>query len=138
MHFTVLYLMKGKMKNITERKIENSFGKRYCDGCGEQEPTCMYVCDWFMIGGRWNDTEILPTKIGKSGRNGVGENYREPKVQVCEIKDLTGPINTEFLYALADESGTYYESTEPEFNEVIEEINSKKIKGVVAVIDCHD
>lgn len=138
MHFTTLYLLKGvELNNTSIEEIEESFAIRYCYCCGETHPKYQYWCDWFQIGGRWNDIEVLKAEKGLKGKNGVGNDYGEPKNSVVEIKDLEGDIDTQFVHAIATKCRIYENGTE-EFKKLVDKINKKLIKGVVALIDCHD
>lgn len=138
MHFTTLFLMEDReLKNTSNALIEDLFRDNYCYCWGETNPTYRDWCDWFVIGGRWNDEAILKTKTGRIGEDGFGD-YKERQIQVCEVKDLTEPLVTDYIYAVADEFGNLYESEEDGFGELIRKINSKQVKGVLAIIDCHD
>lgn len=137
MHFTTLYLLKGEtLDNISKGFIEEDFCDRFCYCNGETRPKYQYWCDWFLVGGRWNDTEVLKAKRGIRGENGIGE-YGEPTISIAEIKDLEGDIEDRWLYAIATKSRIYTSETE-EFKTLLNKINKKLIKGVVALIDCHD
>lgn len=109
MHFTTLFVLKGyKLEDISVDEIENTFSERFCYCCGETQPKYEYWCDWFSIGGRWNDAKILVAPNGlKAGENGVVDDYGEPQVTVCEIKDLTEPVNRTLIYAIATKSRIY-------------------------------
>lgn len=138
MHFTVLYLMEGKkLDDVNTALVEEEFGERFCDCCGESEPAIVDVCDWFQIGGRWDDQ--LKAKKGIKGDkswSNADEESGENWFSIVEIEDLIEPISKKFIYAVADEHD-YFEDEEWK-TKFIQKINKKEIKGCVAVIDCHD
>lgn len=141
MHFTCLYLLKGKnLEDLSRREIEYDFQERFCDCCGETRPMYKVVCDWFKIGGRWND-ELSATE-GIKGEPSwmMGDEYTSPegKYSIVEIKDLTEAIDRNEIYMIAQKSIIYYsDSDEGKVTEILDKINQKKIKGVIALIDCH-
>lgn len=150
MHFTTLFVLKGqKLEDLNSSIVEDIFSERYCYCCGEQKPKYQYWCDWFQIGGRWCD--ILKAKKGihcTRGYPNVGEPVVEGKFSVVNIEDLLEPINEEHIYAIATKSRIYQSSDEwggsesgvdeDKFHELLDKINNKQIKGVIALIDCHD
>lgn len=150
MHFTTLYLLKDeKLDNISTSEIEDDFCDRYCYCCGESRPKYQYWCDWFQIGGRWCD--ILKAKKGLTGDKSwcnKDDETEKGSYSVVEIKDLTEPIDEESIYAIATKSRIYQSSNDwggtasgvdkDKFHELLNKINNKQIKGVIALIDCHD
>lgn len=138
MHFTTLFLLKGEeLENTSSGEIETEFCKRFCYCNGETIPKYQYWCDWFLIGGRWNDRAILKAKKGFKGENGAGDGYGEPTYSVVEIKDLEEDIDEKFIYAIATKSRIYKKGQE-KFETLLNKINKKLINGVIALIDCHD
>lgn len=137
MHFTTLYIMRGKtLEDVCQGLIENEFCDRFCYCCGATRPRYKSWCDWFQIGGRWNDAGVLKATRGFVGDNGVGDNYDKPTYSVCEIKDLVEDIDIDMIYAIATQ--TRIIEDKEEIKKYLDKINSKQIKGVVALIDCHD
>jgi hypothetical protein len=139
MHFTTLYLLKGEeLDNIGLSEIEEDFGDRFCYCCGETRPRYRYWCDWFQIGGRWCD--LLLAKRGIVGSRAWGNKDDEAmpnRYSIVEIKDLEEDINDEFIYAVATKSRIFMDGDE-EYHKLLKKINNKEIKGVIALIDCHD
>ena len=148
MHFTTLFILKNEtLDNIKLWDIEDEFGKRFCYSCGESTPKYRYWCDWFQIGGRWAD--LLKAKRGIFGERSCLGDKNEPETglySIVEIKDLTAPLDTNSIYAVATKSRIYQKSdewtcgkpNEEKFNKLIDDINNKRFKGVIALIDCHD
>ena len=141
MHFSTLFLLKNKtLDNICFSEIEKDFAKRFCYCCGETTPKYRNWCDWFQIGGRWCD--ILEAKRGLVGeRSWCNENEKRlpDTFSVVEIEDLTKKIDIESIYAIATKSRIYeYNYEKEKFQSLLDKINNKKIKGVIALIDCHD
>lgn len=150
MHFTTLYIMSNEtLDTINKSIIEQDFCERFCYCCGETTPRYEYWCDWFQIGGRWCD--ILKAKKGLNcARSWSNDNAPvEPnKFSVCEIDDLLEPINENQIYAIATKSRIYQSSNDwggnengvdkDKFHQLLNKINNKQIKGVIALIDCHD
>ena len=138
MHFTVLYLMKDEeLDNISLSEIEEDFSDRYCYCCGETRPRYQYYCDWFSIGGRWCD--LLKANRGIRGERSwtnANETSEPEAYSVVEIKDLTENIDIDMIYAIALKS-TIIEDRE-KIGRYLDKINHQKIKGVIALIDCHD
>ncbi len=141
MYFNTLYLLRGEtLDNVNTSSIYESFGDRWCNSYGEHTPKYGYYCDWFQIGGRWVD-ELKASKglYGDTSWTNEGYKHTDGNYSVCEIKDLTEPIGEDRIYAIATKSKIYYSDTnEVRFKELLDKINDKKIKGVVALIDCHD
>ena len=139
MHFTTLYLLKGEeLDNVSTSTIEEDFYERFCYGCGENVPKYQYWCDWFQIGGRWCD--ILKAKKGLVGERSFcnkDEKQLKNHFSIAEIKDLTGDLDTNYIYAVATRSRIYHSGSD-KYADLIKKINNKQIKGVVALIDCHD
>lgn len=150
MHFSTIYLLKDEeLDDLSLSDIEEDFCERFCYCCGETRPRYQYWCDWFQIGGRWN--EMFKAVRGFEAQRSlftVGEPKLENHFAVVEIKDLQEPIDKENVYAIATRSriythndywgGTESNVNESKFNELLDKINNKKIKGVIAWIDCHD
>lgn len=150
MHFTTIYILKGEtLDSVSKEFIESDFYKRFCYGCGENIPKYQYWCDWFQIGGRWCD--LFKAKKGiRCDRNYPNENSPIVKnhFSVVEIKDLTEPIDSKYIYAIATKSRIYQHSDEwggnesginqDKYNDLLKKINNKQINGVIALIDCHD
>ena len=139
MHFTTLYLLQNEeLDNISDSYVEEDFCDRFCYCCGETRPRYNYWCDWFQIGGRWCD--LLKAKKGIVGARSWcnKEEESEPNTySIAEIKDLTENISEEYIYAIATRSRIYEADTD-KFKQLLNKINTKQIKGVVALIDCHD
>ena len=142
MHFTTLYLMKNEeLDNISLGEIERDFSDRFCYCCGETRPRYRYWCDWFQIGGRW--AEPIVAKRGLIGERSWC-NEKEKRISknnfaVAEIKDITKPIESDIVYAIATKTRVYSEDEYPEeYSKLLDKINKKLIKGVIAFIDCHD
>ena len=148
MHFTTLFILKNEtLENISKSEIEDLFSDRFCYCCGESRPMYRYWCDWFQIGGRWSD--MLKAKKGIHCERGWS-NDNAPVVDgefaICEIKDLTEPINRDYIYAVATKSRIYQKSNDwtggnanPEkFEKLLDQIDNKQFNGVIALIDCHD
>ena len=147
MHFTTLFILKNEtLEDISSWDIEQEFGKRFCYCCGESTPKYRYWCDWFQIGGRWAD--ILKASKGIHGERSWGNDEKERKgfYSIVEVKDLTEEIDKNEIYAIATKSRIYQKSDEwtggepnkEKFTKLLNDINSKKFKGVIALIDCHD
>ena len=142
MHFSTLYLMRNEeLDNIGLGEIERDFSERFCYCCGETHPRYRYWCDWFQIGGRW--AEPIVAKKGLTGErswcNSGDKRISKNNFAVAEIKDITEPLQAENIYAIATKSRVYSEDEYPdEYHDLLDKINNKKIKGVVAFIDCHD
>lgn len=143
MHFTTLFILKNEtLDNISLCDVENEFGKRFCYSCGESTPKYRYWCDWFLVGGRWGD--ILQAQKGIYG-DGC-DKPRKGFYSIVEIKDLTAPLDVNSIYAVATKSRIFQKSdewtsglpNEEKFNKLIDDINNKRFKGVIALIDCHD
>ncbi len=140
MHFSTIYLMRNEeLDNVNNDGIIEDFYKRFCYGCGENTPKYEYFCDWFALGGRWLD--ILNASKGYKGETSWTNKDNEPSndehYSVCEIKDLISEINENSVYAIATKSKIYRQE-ENKFKELLDKINTKKIKGVIALMDCHD
>lgn len=150
MHFSTLFLLKNEeLDNIGKCEIEEEFCDRFCYCCGESKPKYTYWCDWFQVGGRWCD--ILKATRGITCDRGYpnkGEPIIPNQYSIVEIKDLTEPIDKNSIYAIATKSRIYQSSNDwggsengvdkDKFNELLDKINNKQIKGVIALIDCHD
>lgn len=142
MHFSTLYLMKNEeLDNVSLGEIERDFSERFCYCCGRTHPRYRYWCDWFQIGGRW--AEPIIAKRGLIGnRSWCNENDKRISkyhFTVAEIQDITKPIDSNNVYAIATKSRVYVCDENPEeFNKLLNRINNKEIKGVIAWIDCHD
>lgn len=147
MHFTTLYLLKEEsLDNISEGLIVQDFTDRYCYCCGESNPSNREWCDWFQVGGRWAD--ILKAKKGIKGELTLLANEEERKqfladkehFSIINIEDLLEDIKEDNIYAIADQDQIYCkeEGSEEKFKLLLRMINKKLIKGVVALIDCHD
>lgn len=141
MHFTTLFLLENEtLDNISFSEIEEDFANRFCYCCGETTPKYRNWCDSFQIGGRWCD--ILEAKRGLVGkRSWCNENEKRlpDTFSVVEIEDLTKKIDIESIYAIATKSRIYeYNCEKEKFQSLLDKINNKKIKGVIALIDCHD
>ena len=150
MHFTTLFILKGEeLEDLSFGEIEQMFKDRYCYCCGETRPMYQYWCDWFQIGGRWCD--ILKAKKGMTCTRGYpneGEPIRKGYFSVVNIQDLEEPINADNIYAVATKSRIYQKSNDwggtkngvdqDKYTKLLNDINNKKFKGVIALIDCHD
>lgn len=140
MHFTTLFILEGRKlgEDISYGRIEETFSEKYCYCCGETETEIMDWCDWFLIGGRWNDAEVIKATKGIRGENGIGEGYTDKGYSIANIEDIT-EINEDLIYSVATEDELFVkEENEEAFNELIRKVRNKEIKGVVALIDCHD
>jgi hypothetical protein len=148
MHFTTLFLLKGeKLEDLSKNEIEDIFCDRFCYCCGETRPMYDYWCDWFQIGGRWCDLLVAKTGIRcDRGYPNEGEPIVDKHFSIVEIKDLEEDINENCIYAIATKSRIYQNSNEwggnnvdkDKFHKLLNDINNKKINGVIALIDCHD
>ena len=148
MHFTTLFILKGEtLDTIGESDVIQLFGERFCYACGETTPKYQYWCDWFQIGGRWGD--MLQAKKGiHCERNWSNDNAPivEDEFAIVEIKDLTAPLPRGNIYSVATKSRIYLKSEDwnygnvnpVKFNELLDKIDKKEIKGIIAFIDCHD
>lgn len=139
MHFSTLYLLKDEeLENTSLQKIELDFGMRFCYACGETTPKYRHWCDCFQIGGRWNDRLIAETGIRGVPSFLTNDAYPIPNgFSICEIKDLIVPVNPESIYAIALKS-KIIPYTDERMSYYLYKINNKLIKGVVALVDCHD
>lgn len=148
MHFTTLFILKGeKIEDLSSYEIEDQFRERFCYCCGETKPKYKNWCDWFEIGGRWCDP--LKAKKGFHCERGWS-NDNAPIVNgefaVAQISDLTEELPRDCIYAVATKSRIYIKNEDwgngevnPErFDKLLNEIDSKKFEGVIALIDCHD
>jgi len=141
MHFSTLFILKNEtLENISKSEIDDLFSDRFCYCCGESRPKYRYWCDWFQVGGRWG--ELFVAKKGLIGdRSWCNEKdpVEKDHYAICEIKDLTEPIDKDCIYAVATKSRIYEaESHREKFDKLIDQINRKEINGVIALIDCHD
>ena len=149
MHFTTLFVLKNEeLENLTKGEIEQIFGERFCYSCGETKPKYRFWCDWFVIGGRWGD--ILKAKKGIRGERSrswnLTEKIHKDKYSIVNIHDLTEPLPRDEIYSVATKSKiilkncdwNYGNVDEEKFNQMLDDIDNKKFKGVIALIDCHD
>lgn len=148
MHFTTLFVLKNeKLEDLSQNEIERMFEERFCYCCGETKPKYLNWCDWFQIGGRWDD--ILGAKKGIHCERSWSNDYApivEGKYAIVEIKDLTEPLPRQMIYSVATKSKivlksddwTCGEVNEEKFNKLLDDIDNKKYNGVIALIDCHD
>ena len=149
MHFTTLFVLKNeKLENVSYVEIAEMFSERFCYNCGETRPKYRYWCDWFQIGGRWGD--FFKAKKGIKGeRSWTNENEPDKKGRfaIVEIADLEKEIKEDCVYAIATKSRIYKKTSDwtgeetpdaKKFDKLLSDINNKKIKGVIAFIDCHD
>lgn len=149
MHFTTLYLLMGEeLEDLSASEIEEDFCDRFCYCCGETRPKYDWWCDWFQIGGRWPD--IFKAKNGIHCDRGWSNDNApivEGEYSVCNIRDLTEPINPKQIYAIATKSRIYQDNGEwqvggeinpTKFRQLLDKINKKLVNGVIALMDCHD
>ena len=143
MHFTTLYLLKGEtLDNVSLSSIEQDFSDRFCYCYGETRPKYRYWCDWFQIGGRWCD--MIQAKRGIVGKRSWANKDDEPNkdhYSIVEVKDMEGEIGIDInsIYAIATKSRIFETDIYPDkVKKIIQDINEKKFKGVIAFIDCHD
>lgn len=149
MHFSTLFFLRNEeLENTNILEIEEIFSKRFCYNCGETKPKYLYWCDWFAIGGRWGD--LLNASKGKRCASTWSNDYKkdqEGRYAICNVSDLTQPIDENLIYAIATKSKIYRKSGEwqdeaicdkAKFDKLLSDINGKKVKGVIAIIDCHD
>lgn len=148
MHFTTLFVLKNKeLENLSQSEIKQIFGERFCDFCGETTPKYQRWCDWFRIGGRWSD--ILKAKKGIHGEGGdwnLTERIYKDKYSIVNIHDLTESLPRDEIYSVATKSKiilknykwNYGNVDEEKFNKLLDDIDNKKFKGVIALIDCHN
>lgn len=109
------------------------------------------ICDWFELGGRWTK-QLIKTEKGK-GRNGEWYglkclkkeeleeyNNKENWCDIANIEDIV-EIYENGIHNIAMLGGTYYDTEnclqKEEWKYVIKGILDHKIKGCVAIIDCH-
>ena len=148
MHITTLFILKGEeLENLSQNEIERMFEERFCYCCGETKPKYLMWCDWFQIGGRWGD--ILKAKKGIHCERGWS-NDNAPIVKgeysIVDIHDLTEPLPRDRIYSVAtkstitlkNEDWTCGNVDKEKFNKLLDDIDNKKFKGVIALIDCHD
>ena len=139
MHFTTLYLMRGKtLAEVSLNRVDREYGDKFCYACGEREADVLDWCDWFSIGGRWSD--LLVAKKGIKGeKSWTNENEQSPKdnYSIVEVKDLKEPIEEKWVYSIAIDD-ELYQKEDKEFKQLLEQVNNKTFKGVVALIDNHD
>lgn len=145
MHFTILYIMEDeKIENLSYGSVEEEFSNQFCYCCGETEPPYP-ICDWFQIGGRWND--ILWATKGIKGEPSWGDTHETGPKQfsIVEIRNLIKDININNIHGVASrnkgecwEEGWGTGEKSSIVADYIEKINKKEIKGCVALIDCHD
>ncbi|MBO7734418.1 MAG: hypothetical protein J6S67_17770 [Methanobrevibacter sp.] len=140
MHFCILYIMKGvNIEDTGIGEIEQDFGERFCYSCGESKPKYESFCDWFQVGGRWND--IIKARKGIKGDPSFmsGEESEEGYYTIVDVNDIEEEINHKMIYGVATKSRIYTEYDQPEkVMEWLEKIANHKFKGCVAIIDCHD
>lgn len=146
MHYRVLYIMPNEsLDDISLSRIEEEFDNKYCYDCGEGEGEIMDFCDWFQIGGRFEN--YLLAEKGKKApayyEDGEDEEEaderKDNKFDVVEIKDLLWPLKSDSFYAVATPSGIIeVEGNEATAQELLDKVNNNIIKGCVAIIDCHD
>lgn len=148
MHFTTLYILRGEdLENWSRYSIEDDFSDRFCYCCGETRPKYIYWCDWFQIGGRWSD--FLKAKKGIHCERGWSNDNApivEGEFSIVNIEDLTEPIDRSKIYSVATRSKIYLKNDDwtygtvdaVKFNKILDDIDNKRFKGVIALIDCHD
>lgn len=148
MHFTTLFVLKNEsLEDLSKKEIIDMFYERYCNGGGDNKPKRQYWCDSCKIGGRWCD--ILTAKRGIKGdrtwTNSDAPNQKG-KFSIVQIKDLTEPLPRQWINSFATKSKIVLKNdewtsgnvNEDEFNKMIDDIDNKKFRGVIALIDCHD
>ena len=148
MHFTTLFVLKNKtLEDLSHYDIEDMFSDRFCYYYGETTPKYKRWCDWFQIGGRWCD--ILKAKKGiHCERRWSNDNVPvvEGEYSIVNIHDLTEPLPRDEIYSVATKSKiilknydwNYGNVDEEKFNQLLDDIDNKKFKGIIALIDCHD
>ena len=138
MHFAVYVILKDtKLEDFDYNKFEEDFSKKFCDGCGEQEPEIDDVCDWFELGGRWID-ELKATKGIHGNPAWMMDDFEEKdgEFSVCEIKDLldTGEEFEPYAFVMDDD---YTEEGQRKYKKILNEIRNKTLNGVLVLLDCH-
>ena len=135
MHFTTLFVLKGeKLEDLSSQEIEKIFSERFCCNCGETRPKYQNWCDWFAIGGRWEN----PLKA-KKGVPCESAQIVKDEFAIVDIDDLTEKLPRNLIFSVATKSRIYQEKTNlSKYNELLDKIDNKQINGVIAFIDCHD
>ena len=148
MHFTTLFILRNEtLDNVSRWNIEDMFCERFCYCCGESRPMYQKWCDWFQVGGRWCD--CLKATKGIAGERSWFSEDEEPEenhYSIVEVKDLLEPIDEKMVYAIATKSKIYLKEEtwqwgnvdKEKFDKLLNDINTKKFKGVIAFMDCHD
>ena len=145
MHFTALYVIEGE-EDLGRYSVEDTFTDNYCYCCGENHTIYYDLCDWYQVGGRWCDEIIKATK-GIKGEKSWGIEKAGEHYSIANIKDLTHAIEKENIYVICDNYGNiewskgYYGNNKHyrrDFLKYLRKINTKQIRGTIALIDCHD
>lgn len=139
MHYVTLFLLKGEtLDTVGSDDIYDIFYDNFC--YGDKRPRYEYWCDWFQIGGRWCD--MFNAKKGIKGERSwtnEGNDDKPNHFSIAEINDLDEKIDIEHIYAIATKSRICSKDFDSnKLEKLINQINDKRIKGVIAIIDCHN
>lgn len=147
MHFTVVYFkenvtlkdLKSKYLDIKDQ-LSEEFYTKYSDGCGERKPDIYDVCDWFQIGGRWND--MLRATKGYKGKASIFDLNKSTESNAFSIVN-SADLEEEFLnkidscFAGVATELEYFEEGDPKFINFFTKLKNKEINGVLCLMDCH-
>lgn len=141
MHFRTLYLIENTsideltelFASSVEDEIECDFMYKYCNCCGEEEPSVRDVCDCCGYVGN-----VIPALGGiksKWDETGVGFNI----VNIRDIADeFLNNIESKFcdIAIWNHTEDTYVERNDYEFDDYIRRIKNRDIRGVITIFSC--
>jgi len=147
-YYTLLYLSDYKIEDINDFVLESildDFGDAFSDSLGERTPTVYDYCDWFEVGGRWAGALKATKGIALSAQWAHGydedEKLYNNECNGCNVEDVeefhypaTLVINNQMIFQHDDND---YYGQNADYREWADKIKSKKIKGVLIVLDCH-
>ena len=137
MHFAIYAILPNKkLEDFNQKEFEDDFTKKFCDCCGENEPTVECVSDWYEIGGRWCDG--LKASKGIKGQPAwmmLDFDSGDGQYSVCEVQDLTATPAEPYAFVMNDE---YIEEGEEKYNQIMNRIRSRSLNGLIVLLDCHN
>ena len=140
MHFAIYAILPNKkLEDFNQKEFEDDFTKKFCDCCGENEPTVECISDWYEIGGRWCDN--LKASRGIKGnldwmRALQGQSSDDDgQYSVCEVQDLTATPAEPYAFVMNDE---YAEEGTDKYNQIMNRIRSRSLNGLIVLLDCHN
>jgi hypothetical protein len=144
-HFKTLYIKENttlddllnKHKDLSNY-LDLEFARKYCDCCGEENPTIQDICDYCgLIGNTFNATTGVKSKYGKQ------EDDSYMIVNLQDMKDEYLDIIHDRVWSIATnkkvgrKTQDYYTERQSEVAEYLDRIKKREIKGVAVLIDCH-